>query len=146
MTTITEKRRIALAYEGTEEAHKLFDWTVKNILRPETDHLILLSAIQRTNYKVQRRPSETGEVDPAERRLKELMTQLTTAHISSEEHILWGDARTQLPNYTKSHPVDILIMGSRGLSTVKSVLLGSVSETCLKECPCPVLVVRNTFI
>ncbi|CAO3700108.1 unnamed protein product [Rhizopus stolonifer] len=145
-TSITEKRRIALAYDGNEDAQKLFDWSIQNILRPETDHLILLSAVQRTNYKIQRRPSETDEPNPTEKRLQEMTAQLKTANISSEEHILWGDAKSQLPHYTQSHKVDLLIMGSRGLSAVKSVFLGSVSETCLKECPCPVLVVRNATI
>ncbi|KAI7905520.1 uncharacterized protein BX663DRAFT_500028 [Cokeromyces recurvatus] len=82
----------------------------------------------------------------ARKRLEDMSAHLHKMNISSEVHILWGDAKTLIPRYTAAHKVDLLIMGSRGLSTVKSVFLGSVSDTCLKECPCPVLVVRNATI
>lgn len=175
--SITEKRRVALAYDGSEDANKLFDWSVKNIIRPESDHIMLLSAVQRTdksggilpvtnihktNHKeelpmlsttVSKVDEAIKEADAhphggqtARQRLQDMANKLSQLSISSEEHILWGDAKTLLPRYTQSHKVDILIVGSRGLGAVKSVFLGSVSDTCLKECPCPVLVVRNATI
>lgn len=169
-----EKRRVALAYDGSEDANKLFDWSVKNIFRPETDHIILLSAVHRNEkatpglFKKDEKPKE-GELPmlsttvtkvneaikevenhphglTARQRLEDMSNKLREYNVSSEEHILWGDAKTLLPRYTQSHKVDLLIVGSRGLGAVKSVFLGSVSDTCLKECPCPVLVVRNTTI
>ena len=39
--------------------------------------------------------------------------------------------------------VDLLALGSRGLSTQERLQLGSVSETALKYAPCSVLVVRG---
>jgi nucleotide-binding universal stress UspA family protein len=41
-----------------------------------------------------------------------------------------------------SHPADLLVVGSRGLSTAKRLLLGSTSESLVTHAPCPVLVVR----
>jgi universal stress protein A len=38
--------------------------------------------------------------------------------------------------------VDLVVMGSRGLSPMKELLIGSVSETVLRHAPCPVTVVR----
>ncbi len=37
---------------------------------------------------------------------------------------------------------DLLVVGSRGLSTAKRILLGSVSTALVTHAPCPVLVVR----
>ncbi|CEG67664.1 hypothetical protein RMATCC62417_04061 [Rhizopus microsporus] len=164
--SITDKRRVALAYDGSEDAHKLFDWTIQNVIRPESDHLILLSAVQRTNkpQTAKRSPSpdlpmlsttitkvdeaikETEHQPTARERLEQMSSQLRKQNISSEEHILWGDPRVLLPRYTQAHKVDLLVVGSRGLGVVKSVILGSVSDACLKECPCPVLVVRHATI
>lgn len=176
--SITEKRRVALAYDGSEDANKLFDWSIKNVIRPESDHIILLSAVQRTEKtspslfnKKDEKPKENHnselpmlsttvtKVDEAikdiehhpqcktaRQRLEDMSAKLRQIKVSSEEHILWGDAKTLLPRYTEAHKVDLLIVGSRGLSTVKSVFLGSVSDSCLKNCPCPVLVVRNATI
>ena len=167
---ITEKRRVALAYDGTEDAQKLFDWALKNIIRPDMDHLILLSAVERTDTGEshhERRLSglpmlstsptrmsdamQQAEAHPqggstARQRLEAMSDQLRSLHISSEEHILWGDAKALVPRFTQHHPVDLLIVGSRGLGAVKSVFLGSVSDKCIHECPCPVLVVRNATI
>ncbi|KAI8979946.1 hypothetical protein BDB01DRAFT_249142 [Pilobolus umbonatus] len=175
--SITDKRRIALAYDGSEDAIKLFDWAVKNIVRPESDHLILLSAVRRAekvnapifSKKEPHSPTKEGELPmlsttvtkvndaiketehhpqgkTARKRLEAMSADLAKLHISSEEHILWGDAKTLLPRFTQTHKVDLLIMGSRGLNVVKSVFLGSVSDACLQECPCPVLVVRNATL
>ncbi|KAI8977000.1 hypothetical protein BDF20DRAFT_821766 [Mycotypha africana] len=155
--SITEKRRVAIAYDGSEDAKKLFDWSVKNVVRPNTDHIILLSAVQRSKLPMLSTTAsrvneaiKATEQHPqgktARERLEAMSHQLQQANISSEVHILWGDAKTLLPRYTKAHNVDLLVVGSRGLGAVKSVFLGSVSDACLKECPCPVLVVRNTTI
>ena len=164
--SITEKRRVALAYDGKEDAEKLFEWSLNNIIQPATDHLILLSAVPRdvaspTSPKelpmLSTTPTKVNEAlkdvenEPqgatARQRLVEMSNRLrTTRNISSEEHILWGDPKVMIPRYTKSNPVNLLIVGSRGLGVVKTVMLGSVSDRCLHECPCPVLVVRNTTI
>lgn len=174
---LDQRRRIALAYDGSEDAQKLFKWAISNIFKPESDHIILLSAItgsearrgsgSGTETMLRRRlslpmtsahPSEVSAMvnDPAQKdligsdlarqRLQDMANELHTLSATSEEHILWGDPRQLIPKFTQNHAVDLLIMGSRGLSKVKSVFVGSVSEKCIQECPCPVLVVRNTTI
>ncbi|KAI8099540.1 uncharacterized protein BX664DRAFT_321560 [Halteromyces radiatus] len=169
--SITEKRRIVIAYDGTEDASKLFDWSIKNIVNPRTDHVILVSALSRTSPSgakigksaenlpiISTTPTRINEAieqvnkenQPFARPVRDLLQsmadQLKSSNISSEQHVLWGDPKEALPKYTQSHQVDLLIVGSRGLSTVKSVFLGSVSDKCVHECPCPVLVVRNATI
>ncbi|SAM05494.1 hypothetical protein [Absidia glauca] len=167
--SITEKRRLVIAYDGTEDANKLFEWALKNIVNQKTDHVILVSALPRTahsgskhlkdehlpeisttptrvNEAIEEVEKETHHSKPARDLLQAMATQLKSANISSEQHILWGEAKEVLPKYCQSHKVDLLIVGSRGLSTMKSVFLGSVSDKCVRECPCPVLVVRNATI
>jgi len=41
-----------------------------------------------------------------------------------------------------NHPTDLLVVGSRGLSTAKRILLGSTSTALVTHAPCAVLVVR----
>ena len=44
--------------------------------------------------------------------------------------------------YEESLGADLIVMGSRGLSFVKGVLLGSVSQYIIERAKCPVLVVK----
>jgi nucleotide-binding universal stress UspA family protein len=48
----------------------------------------------------------------------------------------------ELVTHLDAHPADLVVMGSRGLSTAKRLLLGSVSESLLHHIECPVLLVR----
>jgi nucleotide-binding universal stress UspA family protein len=55
---------------------------------------------------------------------------------------LEGVVVDELLAWLESHPTDLLVVGSRGLSTAQRFLLGSVSTGLVTRAPCPVLVVR----
>ncbi len=56
---------------------------------------------------------------------------------------LGGPVVDVLVTYLERNPPDLLIMGSRGLSTGRRLLMGSVSDALVHQAPCPVLVVRH---
>jgi nucleotide-binding universal stress UspA family protein len=49
----------------------------------------------------------------------------------------------ELLAHLEEHPADLLVVGSRGLSAGRRLLLGSVSTAMVTHAPCPVLVVRS---
>ena len=53
-----------------------------------------------------------------------------------------GVVTDQILAHLEDHPSDLLVIGSRGLSAAKRLLLGSVSTAMVTHAPCPVLVVR----
>lgn len=55
---------------------------------------------------------------------------------------LEGHVTEELVAYLEKNPTDLLIMGSRGLSATKRLLLGSTSDEVLHHVTCPVLIVR----
>jgi nucleotide-binding universal stress UspA family protein len=56
--------------------------------------------------------------------------------------LLRGDAATEILAYAKSHQVDLIVAGSRGLSPIRRWLLGSVSRKLVHYAPCSVLIVH----
>lgn len=56
---------------------------------------------------------------------------------------LRGDALDSMLAWLERHPQDLVVVGSRGLSRGRRLLLGSVSSGLVSRAPCPVLVVRG---
>lgn len=76
-----------------------------------------------------------------EGRLREFVGDTTglnaTFEVIEAERVAHGIAE-----YARSNDTDLLILGSKGLSNLKYLLLGSTVERLLRELPCSVLVVR----
>jgi nucleotide-binding universal stress UspA family protein len=53
-----------------------------------------------------------------------------------------GDAATEILDFARRHPVDLIACGSRGLSEVTGWLLGSLSRKLVHYAPCSVLIVK----
>lgn len=54
-----------------------------------------------------------------------------------------GDAATEIIAHAKKQQIDLIVAGSRGLSTFQGWLLGSVSRKLVHYAPCSVLVVKG---
>jgi nucleotide-binding universal stress UspA family protein len=53
-----------------------------------------------------------------------------------------GHIANRLIEAAERHQADVIVMGSRGLSDIKGMFLGSVTHKVLHMAECPVLVVR----
>lgn len=58
------------------------------------------------------------------------------------EKILCGNEGFKLVSFAKNKKVDIIVIGSRGMSNVKEFILGSVSHYVAHKSPIPVLIVK----
>lgn len=89
--------------------------------------------------------SSWDSMDVKERRKEKINSiekLLTQAEISYEVKILHGEPGPTIVQYANDNKFDIVIIGSRGLSTVKEVFLGSVSHKVAQKAICPVLIVK----
>lgn len=75
--------------------------------------------------------------------LNNTLTQLRDSEVRASKVLLQGDAATELLKYTDENEIDLLVAGSRGLSPIKSWLLGSVSRNLVYHARCSVMVVKG---
>ncbi len=54
-----------------------------------------------------------------------------------------GSPGAEILSTISAHHIDLVVLGTRGLSKISGFLLGSVSEWVLNEAPCSVLIVRG---
>ncbi len=63
--------------------------------------------------------------------------------IQIKSEVLDGDAKAEvIIDYASENGIDLIVVGSRGLTGFKRLLLGSVANAIVGNAPCPVMVVR----
>src|SRR5262249_26300664 len=60
-----------------------------------------------------------------------------------ETDIAVGDPRAEIVRQAEEWKAELVVVGARGLGTVKRLLLGSISDGVARHAPCPVLIVKG---
>ncbi len=88
-------------------------------------------------------PSDYDPANDAQKALDEVLAPVRAAHpaITVQPSVLEGHPAPQLVKASKG--ADLLVVGSRGHGEFAGMLIGSVSEHCVANASCPVLVFRD---
>ena len=78
----------------------------------------------------------------AENRLDDLVAKGKAAGLYCEGHILADSADPGISNLARSLQADLIVMGTRGNTGFRHVLMGSVAERTVRHAPCSVLTVK----
>ena len=63
--------------------------------------------------------------------------------IPAKKIIRTGAAFVEIIDYARSESIDLIIIGTHGLTGLEHILIGSVAERVIRKAPCPVLTVRT---
>src|SRR5918995_3886159 len=75
--------------------------------------------------------------------LKQIEEAARKKGIPLKSEVLDGDSKVEIIiDYANENSVDLIVMGSRGLTGFKRLLLGSVANAVVSNARCPVMVVR----
>ncbi len=75
--------------------------------------------------------------------LKQIEEAARKKGIQIKSEVLDGDSKAEvIMDYARENAVDLIVVGSRGLTGFKRLLLGSVANAIVGNAPCPVMVVR----
>ncbi len=79
----------------------------------------------------------------AERHFEEWRAERCPADARMTSHIRRGNASAQIIDLAKQCDADLIIMGTRGLTGLRHVMMGSVAERTVRGAPCPVMTTRD---
>jgi nucleotide-binding universal stress UspA family protein len=74
--------------------------------------------------------------------LDQARNQLGDVSFEVEEDLLEGPAADAILSVAEVRNADLIVLGTRGMSSLKGVIFGSVSNKVMHYAPCPVMVVR----
>ena len=140
--------RITVAIDGSPHSEEALGFAI-DLARTYGSELTILAVAPLVPVYL---PSSTPYVpaamsDPEMGRYRELVDaavkKAQTAGVSAvtglcREGVVVDEILAQL----ETQPTDLAVVGSRGLSTAKRLLIGSISTALVSHAPCPVLVVR----
>ena len=89
------------------------------------------------------RDSVAGEIREDHRRLIALEKQLQEEGLKVSARLLQGPTAGKIAEEARRCGADLLILGTHGHGAMYHLLLGSVSESVLRQTPCPVLLVPS---
>jgi nucleotide-binding universal stress UspA family protein len=160
-TPFTGIQRVLLVIDGSANSQRALEYLggfpfpvdidlrVMHVLPPPPFPIAMaLSATDRVLYE----PLAVPEAVVAERAQEEeagnnLLAQaveiLHNYQRKAESVLKRGDAATEIIEYIKQEKVDLVVSGSRGLSQIRSWLMGSVSRKLVHYSDCSVLIVRG---
>jgi len=107
--------------------------------------VILLSAYPKVpDYLGEPNYSKTiaKHIDRANKLLEPLAQSLQEDGITTVTEVLQGPPSEAILSVAGARNVDLIVMGARGLGSLSSLLLGSVSQKVLSHADCPVMIVR----
>ena len=157
-----ELRRVLLVTDGSSSSQRAMQYLgelpfpsqarveVMHVLPPAPMQMIL----ENTSFgSVQvMAPEQVFEMEAALRAKEErdgqalldsIVNTLQTHGLAASGVLKRGDAATEIIEYVKEHRIDLIVSGSRGLSQIRSWLMGSVSRKLVHYSGCSVLVVRS---
>jgi nucleotide-binding universal stress UspA family protein len=83
-------------------------------------------------------------VEGGEKHVDEVKQRASKTNISANTDVIIGNTSVvkSIVEYAEEHKIDLIVIGTKGLSRIKKMLLGSTASGVVTYAHCPVLVVK----
>ena len=109
-------------------------------------HVVSLGPLEKLRRLVAEIPVELEQriLDASREEVGELAAALLRQYgVSSGVHVVSGPLLSELATQTDQLSADLVVLGARGASVMRHLLLGSTAERMLRRASCPMLVVKQ---
>lgn len=135
---------IVVAVDGSPDATEAALFAATILPRPSGCRLHLVTVLSEKKDTFDELPlTGADETRCAEEVLSDLQTELESRGVKATTQVVHDDPATEIIAVAQQLDAGLIVVGSRGLSPVERLFLGSVSDRVLWHAPCSVLVCRT---
>jgi len=139
-------RNILVAVDGSQSSQRAVEFAASlaaatdaslallHVLSPEEHSLAGASALSQEDLSKRTQQAAAPILDAAR--------NIAGEHLVVTTDVRRGHPADEIVAYAAQITADLIVMGSRGLSDLQSLLLGSVSSSVVQHAPCSVTIVR----
>ncbi|XP_052200027.1 universal stress protein A-like protein [Diospyros lotus] len=151
-----EKKKVMVAIDESDCSLYALDWTLRNLRDSMANSELLLLTVQPLSDYGYLYASSMGAAPPQLiRSFQESQEKVAVALLEKAKEICSengvaaetmsevGDPKEAICEAVEKLHVQLLVLGSHGRGALKRVFLGSVSNYCVQNAKCPVLVVKH---
>lgn len=136
-------KKILVALDGSELSELVMQALRQVQIQPDTKVIIahvLVNAGADPDIAADR---PQADVEPMpHQQLEKLQIYQESLGCKSELEIVTGEPAEEIVRLANIHHIDLILIGSRGLTGLSRILQGSVSSQVVEEAPCSVMVIK----
>ncbi|MDE5413460.1 universal stress protein [Alkalihalobacterium chitinilyticum] len=137
-------QQILLAADGSKHSIRAAEKAIQLVKNQANSLVEVIYVINGSTSKADAlRNNDSKQMEEQRReKLKDIINLLTKEGIKHQVNILHGEPGPTVVEYANDKNFDCLVIGSRGLNALQSMVLGSVSHKVAKRVKCPVMIVK----
>ena len=145
---LTDYSRIVVAYDHSDLSKKALQMAMNLAKQDKLIQLYVVTVMQPvrplpySSYGYALALNRESQEKEFQAIRDEIEEELKTLPNKSKLMLLEGLPGQMIVEFVKEYDADLVVMGSRGLSGLKELFLGSVSHFVVQKAPCPVFIVK----
>lgn len=134
-------RIIVVAYDGSQHSKKALE-IAKALADRFGSKIYVIHVVDTAVLSLSEAFSTPNVVESLRQRGERVLKEALAVIPNAEVKLLEGDPAYEIAKFAKDVKADLVVVGSRGLSTIRKSLLGSVAGRLVQESDVSVLVVK----
>ncbi|MFD2657073.1 universal stress protein [Gracilibacillus thailandensis] len=136
-------QKVLLAADGSDHSIRAASHAVK-VAQIDQGKIDIVYAVDGKTSKedVLHGLDKYGVKKERQEKLLPVIEVIEEAGLECETHVVHGEPGPAIVDFANRNEYDFVVVGSRGLNQVQTMILGSVSHKIAKRVHCPVLIVK----